>query len=118
MPEPSFDRDGYPTDQTLQVITEWDYHDLPGLMAYIAKAWKYPNWAREVRPGRWVFSTGGWSGNEKLMSALRSNEYFSGLAWCHLYVAGGLWIFAISPEARQELDQMEEQITKWAWRKS
>lgn len=84
MLEPVFDTDGYPTDATLDTIEEWkceslsDYHDL---MDYIGRGWHWPDmftkeeiWDDSSRPVvAYVFSTGGWSGNESLVGALQGN---------------------------------------------
>lgn len=115
MQEPTFDRDGYPTEETLQAITGWDWHDLPGLMAFIARAWKYPEHAQEVQPGRWVFATMGWSGNESLMGALMRNLFFQFVALNHLSLTGGLWVFALTEPAQRDLRKMEDAIVQWAW---
>lgn len=78
--EPSFDADGYPTDATLRTIRRWPWQDLRGLFAYVAAAWRYPDYVRH-RGRRWRFATGGWSGNESLMAALMENRMARALAW-------------------------------------
>lgn len=74
MKAPTFDKDGYPTDETLDTIKSWSYsrsNDARMLFNYIRMAWKYDYW-QEV-DGEIHISTAGWSGNESLISAFRSN---------------------------------------------
>jgi hypothetical protein len=84
--EPTFDREGYPTIETYDKIADWPintFQDAIDAMEFVGRAWYYPeywevseNWtdpdySKKVR--RYVFSTGGWSGNETLISAIESN---------------------------------------------
>ena len=68
--KPTFDRAGYPAEETLEIIKQWDMNPstMKDLMAFIASAWHWDDMARETSPGLWVFATGGWSGNESLPS--------------------------------------------------
>lgn len=92
------DDDGYPTDATLARIREWDWHDLPGLFAFIASNWHWgARMAEEVSPGRWRFATGGWSGNEDLLKALAENLPAWSMTWQSSH-RGGLHEFEV-PEA-------------------
>lgn len=107
MREPTFDRDGYPTDETLDAITKWPTSDLTGLFEFLTAAWS-PNGRisneldeheREVAnlPGdntivRLV--TGGWSGNESLLAALEQNTVAYWMTW-RLSARGGLHIFEV-----------------------
>lgn len=93
MKEPTFDANGYPTEDTIEAIEMWGVDDeavptpgmLEALMDFVGRAWSYPNYWEKTRdfvdpeyPGdrphvRYVFSTGGWSGNESLVSAMENN---------------------------------------------
>lgn len=90
MDEPTFDVNGYPTDETLDAIEHWPINkasDAEALMDFIGRAWSYPDywrkqdhWRDQSRYGiasrtvyRYTFSTGGWSGNESLVTALEHN---------------------------------------------
>ena len=76
MTEPTFDKDGYPTDETLDAIEKWNPRERIKLFQFIEKAWSYPEYWR--REGDILsISTGGWSGNESLIGALKSNH----MAW-------------------------------------
>ena len=61
--------DGYPTDEELKTIKEWDPFDFEGLAEYCHKLWiyeDYTEWDGKV----WYASTGGWSGHEEIISSL------------------------------------------------
>lgn len=85
MNEPTFDKDGYPTDETLLAIARWEINDAQdaiAVMEFVSKAWNYPeywtverHWEDDLghKKARYVFSTVGWSGNESLVSAMEEN---------------------------------------------
>lgn len=97
MSEPEFDRDGYPTDATLEIIKNWPINvtnDMELAMDYVGRAWNYPEywmkdpafidpeWPNHPPELRYVFSTGGWSGNESLVHAIEQNQMLQALgAW-------------------------------------
>lgn len=97
MDEPTFDRDGYPTDETLDAIRDWSYLDFPALMEFVSSAWSdYGYFGRhedfdppllgllkgDQDDGNWwTCATGGWSGNESLIAALSANAMFDALCW-------------------------------------
>ncbi len=98
------DDDRYPTDEELKRIREWDYKDgFEGLAELILSIWHWPDYAelkdwktdefrneyREFRLG-----TGGWSGNEDIISAMSQNTLFWMLCW-ESSRRGGLYIFRI-----------------------
>jgi len=92
MTHPTFDRDGYPTEETLQAIREWK-EDWRALFSFLCEAWEYPD--RWRRGGdTYAISTGGWSGNEELIDALRDNA----AAWSSCFVSearGGHYVFKV-----------------------
>ncbi len=95
MNEPSFDRCGYPTRETLQAIEDWPFEKLSDLLPFLKDAWRYPECVREgQRSGIKVIElvTGGWSGNESLISALNRNFLIWSLCWVCSY-RGGLHAF-------------------------
>jgi len=110
MTEPTFDADGYPTEETLKVIREWPFREEPdfrGLLAYVRKAWKYADgdgwhgWDEEDATDhldkpcrRYSISTGGWSGNEDLIAALRKHPIFWILCW-QRSERGGHFVFEV-----------------------
>ena len=84
-PYPTFDKSGYPTDETLDIIEKWGIKNgkfttksliglSDGLLRYMQAAWDQSmGEAKEVGKGIFVFYDGGWSGNESVMSAFMNN---------------------------------------------
>lgn len=105
MTSPSFDKEGHPTESTLDAIRNWPIRDPFGLARFVIEAWTYDNYATlspapddseyahavemELR-----LATGGWSGNEDLASALQGNKMFHMLYW-YMSKRGGLTVYRI-----------------------
>ena len=91
--------DGYPTEATLSAIRGYEVAtdaDRWELLEHVAALWSYPIYITMERPHFARFSTGGWSGNEDLIEALRDNHTFWLFAWGgsargghHVFVPGG-----------------------------
>lgn len=84
--EPTFDENGYPTEETLQVITKWPQVDgYDALMNFVGKAWRWPDYIScTPMPGTgfiYECHTGGWSGNEDIVAALKANMLFWLMCW-------------------------------------
>lgn len=76
------DEDGYPTEEVLKFISEFkDYDSINELFEFIRdNLWWHPD-----SPGKWInfrhcgrvlryrMATGGWSGNESIIQALKDN---------------------------------------------
>lgn len=105
MTEPTFYRDGYPTDEMLDIITNWPATDPAGCIDYVRAAWsEMGSVSDELRPAEAAmlstdldkhlvrFSTGGWSGNESLIAALEYNHVVYMMTW-RLSARGGLHIY-------------------------
>lgn len=79
------DKDGYPDESELIQIRQWPMMDYLGLMDFVKSLWWAPDWGwiRTQVYGDSVFdiSTGGWSGNESLISALQDNQTFWNTCW-------------------------------------
>jgi len=77
---PTFDKHGYPTEETLQTIRTWPHDDLPALWEYVREAWsEYGRiWEED---GLTNMATGGWSGNESVAAALQEQRIFWSLYW-------------------------------------
>lgn len=70
----------YPTEEELERIRTWPATDHLGLMEYVESLWEYPDFFN--RDGHnWLVSTGGWSGNEDIIDAMRENTIFWSLRW-------------------------------------
>lgn len=104
--QPAFDRQGYPTSDTLQRIREWTYQQgYLNLLDFVKAGWEYPESVktREVDtdvktvqgPKReYAFYTMGWSGNEDLITALAENHVFWGMCW-QMSERGGSYVFQV-----------------------
>ena len=89
--------DGYPTEETLEAIESWGDLSWGGqlsLINFVRKAWYYPDRIEERKNNKFWFSTGGWSGNEDLIDALRSNHMFWMLCW-YSSKRGGYYVFKL-----------------------
>ena len=91
MKEPEFDRGGYPTEKTLSSIEEWDNNDLWGWLEFCRVCWKYPDYVT-TSDNVTQFITGGWSGNESVISAMENNIVLWTLSWLKSE-RGGLYEF-------------------------
>lgn len=93
-PEDAKGDDGYPSEEGLQYIRTYPLEACVSnpktLMDFVRSLWEFGDWGwkendEKVGDGREVtrysISTGGWSGNEDLISALRENAPFWGLYW-------------------------------------
>lgn len=78
---PTFDADGYPTEETELAIKAWDVRDAPGWMAYIREAWNHHYGRMWEESGMLKMATGGWSGNESIIHAMRENHVLWALLW-------------------------------------
>lgn len=100
---PTFDRDGYPTDATIDYLETCA--ELAAGLDFMRAAWYYPTAAtndisaheaaivhadQETRYLR--LATGGWSGNESLIAAWKRNRVAWMMTW-ELSARGGLYIF-------------------------
>lgn len=97
------DEDGYPTELALQRIRSWEHEKGWGAaLDYIRELWWGGEmlWTEKQRGDRRVcdVSTGGWSGNEDLIAAMRGNF----LLWSTVFLAhrrGGHYVFEIKERA-------------------
>ncbi len=99
------DEDGYPTDDALTIVENWDDQDPRGWFAFIEKIWamKYFGWntqrephelIKDVEVDRWYLSTAGWSGNESIIRAMQQNEMMWYFHWVESR-RGGHYIFEV-----------------------
>ena len=110
--------DGYPDDALLERIRQWDIHDKRGVLELLVEEWYYPERAREVRPGLFAFSTGGWSGNEDLLGALYESKPWFVMAWNAIKVPGGLLCVAVDKSAQAEMSALHDRIVDWCWKEA
>lgn len=92
--------DDYPTEEELDLIKKWDcstYEGSVSLAEHLCKIWHYGEPYAQLK-GKSVkvlkLSTGGWSGNEDIMSAVNRNFLFKR----HFYSLhrGGHYVYKIS----------------------
>lgn len=104
------DDDGYPTEATLEKIEKWDYKDgWTELMDFVCGLWLYADagyWSMEkdvvvrdlpnykVVADVYHVSTAGWSGNESIILALKTNLMFWHFCW-EQSNRGGHYIFHV-----------------------
>ena len=87
------DNYGYPTQECLEEIRDWPYGDYKGLLDKVHDIWKYAEDGYWRQDGyKYYISTAGWSGNEEIIGALRSNTIFWGICW-EQSRRGGHYIF-------------------------
>lgn len=101
------DYDGYPSEAALEKIAAWPARDFNGLLEYVASLWAYPDYVTRAPEARtYTFATGGWSGNESLVSALQQNLIFWGTCWMSSR-RGGRYEFVIPNVFMSDLEPKE-----------
>lgn len=92
----SYDGYEYAKQRELTRIAKWNYADPWGWFEYVIARWWMPAWGiRRVR-NRLYMSTGGWSGNEEIIGAMRKNYLLWGKTW-YVHRTGGHFIFKVPP---------------------
>ena len=97
------DEDGYPTNATLDIIRLWHWSDTKGWFEFVKSVWYSPSWGwseglephdyeKNKEVYRYHISTGGWSGNESIISAMNENDMIWSLTWVQSR-RGGHYIF-------------------------
>ena len=103
------DEDGYPTEKALSRIESWDYNDPKGWFEFIEELWHLKDfcWEEKDVPHQWkentivhhyYISTGGWSGNEDIIRAMKFNEVLWIMNWVQSR-RGGHYIFEVKNES-------------------
>lgn len=109
-PKPTFDKDGCPSEETLDLIRKWKVQNnftQKDLRGFCREAWNWGNKMWGHRRGcdghrPWIdVSTGGWSGNESIIEALQENRIFWAMSWVHS-IRGGHYRFYTSPFSESE----------------
>lgn len=83
----------YPTEEQIETIKKWNPADLHGLMEFIQKIWTFADWGWRQEDQIYYISTGGWSGNEEIIEAMRDNLIWWAFFW-EQSKRGGHYIFA------------------------
>jgi hypothetical protein len=110
------DEEGYPTTEFLSWLRDLSIDNVMHphrVLDTIKSAWEYADWGWRKEEAvddfkkpviRYHVSTGGWSGNEEIINALRLNPCFWPLYW-HSARRGGHYVFEIpcnQQEARKD----------------
>jgi len=91
------DKDGYPTKYELNKITTWDFLKKPitEFLEYIRQRWNWADIGYFDLSGKRILKlqlhTGGWSGNESIISAMRDNWIFWMMCWQKSERGGHYW---------------------------
>lgn len=91
------DQDGYPTPSELRKVKKWSsdpHFDFMALMEFVRSIWWCSDWGFTRNGRTFRVSTGGWSGNEQIITALESNWIFWSLCWVSSK-RGGHYVFKI-----------------------
>lgn len=99
-------RDAYPGDDDLARLRVWDMADPMGWLAYARTLWWAPErgWPSEDFSGAVHVSTGGWSGNEEIVTAMQANALWGA---CFLrYTAGGHYDLCLPEHHRREMEAL------------
>jgi hypothetical protein len=97
---PTFDSDGYPSEETLQQITDWPINDPHGWFEFIRRTWDSHYGTIREADGKINFVTGGWSGNESIISAMRENFILWTIHWVSIH-RGGLVVMELPKQTQQ-----------------
>jgi hypothetical protein len=83
--------DGYPEEEELKTIREWPAEDFYGLISYLENRWRWPEYIA-ISGNTAETHTGGWSGHEEMLGALRENHLWWTKYW-YSSVRGGHYVF-------------------------
>jgi hypothetical protein len=92
----------YPTDEELQQLRDWDFNDMRGWFDFaqsIGNYWPDDHFWSEEPPGTFHISTGGWSGNEDIISAMSDNFICWTQTW-KVHRRGGHYEFELPAVSR------------------
>jgi len=86
----------YPTDEQLKTIAEWDCpkNGFMPLVEYIRTIWWGADSQMKLTGKKFELHTGGWSGNEEIIYALKQNFVFWTACW-YKHVTGRHYYFKI-----------------------
>lgn len=78
-PNEALDDDGYPTEEALQFIENYDIaQDSPeGLIKFIEEIWYHGDWGFIQDGDKLELHTGGWSGNEDVIRSLQKTFFWT-----------------------------------------
>lgn len=103
----TFDEQGYPTEETLEKIGKFNQFEIPvsEIIAYLREHWRYEDmgyfeWSDahaknpDVKTMYLHLHTGGWSGNESIITALKQSAFW--LCYWMRTERGGHYTFKVT----------------------
>ena len=102
------DEDGYPTEDALFCVENWNYEDPKGWFTFIKNIWylsdwgwkeslEFHNWRKDTEVIHYSISTAGWSGNELIIKSMEKNDLLWHTTW-YSSRRGGHYVFEILKE--------------------
>lgn len=91
---PTFDRHGYPTEDTCQTIKVWPVEDVDGFVQFVIESWHDTGRIWHDDNNDLHMATGGWSGNESIIQAMQENYILWGRLWKSSH-RGGKFVFEL-----------------------
>lgn len=86
----------YPTDGDFTAIQLWSiksWEDCEELLKFIKTIWHWNDvYFKKTDEGKYLLSTGGWSGNEGIIKELAENRMFWMMSW-ESSMRGGHYVF-------------------------
>jgi len=103
-PETLLDINGYPTEEYLQFIRDYTPELMPimDFVAILQHGWYFDDWGFRLHrkyagKRKLELHTGGWSGNEEIISAIKSNIYLTHFSMQYVkWYTGGHFYFEIN----------------------
>lgn len=98
----------YPSEEQIERIESWPYDDPDGWLAFARSIWRDAAWGWRSYDGVddfgvpitvHIVSTGGWSGNEEIICAMRRATLLWSLMW-HSHRVGGHYEFRVPRRAQ------------------
>lgn len=96
MSMPEFDKDGYPSEISLQHLVGNNWSSYRSWLDYAKALWNDHYGGREESDGKVILITGGWSGNESVVTAMNHNIYWQ-MMWYESHRGGKYVLIAPSP---------------------
>jgi len=106
------DKDGYPTNEELWRIKFWKCLKRVNaieLLEYVAELWHWPDMFTKKDELNYEAHTGGWSGNESLIHALRSNRSLFWTLCCFREERGGHFWFRLDLLPSEQMVKKDEE---------
>jgi len=89
------DKHGYPESHELEKIRTWSHANgfvcWTTLLGYVENLWKYSDYFHKpdgASEKLYSISTGGWSGNEEIIEAMKQNTMFWMMCWVSSHRGG------------------------------